>query len=316
MISCGDSETLNEDTVFKPQYKPEAAIINFGGYRLSGIKGQTIEYGDSFIESIKDENPQSGSAYSSQKILFNYPDGEFHIICYHSPDNSFHGILKLNERGFVSHLEKYSYVVSSGHTYASSTTDTIQIDFMYNDKGYLTEYTTLKKKLDQHWSSHPDLDPYSYDECITITRSVLNWEWARLSNMSVTGTYFENMEKIGEIEKYYSYSDDLQINTYCQYPLFFARAFLSLDYPLNILATMGLFGKGPGTLPTEIKLQDRSYNNNGDTNEKKIGRVEYTLNENGSIETETVKEVDDLTYPLSLKYLFPRLFTYSYSKKF
>lgn len=280
LCSCSDSDEDVKNTDKNLNHRIPNVILSVQGKKLSSIDNNIIEYKNNFVSNISCGYKKAANQFTIQnEFNFKFPDGEFKIHDTYR-GQYYNGIFSFNERGFLNHLEIYSSGGISGNTFSEGYTDTIKIDFNYTTDNFLETYN-YELKWDVEGSSESTGKFKS--TTVTTKEARLEWEDNNLISIDSKGKvkYTDYTKDISE--RYIINYSNLK-NVYFQMPLFISQYCFNLDYPINILASIGLFGKGPEKFPSEILYYDiDSFKT--DT----IGNVVFDLNNNGSIRRETIK---------------------------
>ena len=251
------------------QYNPGDAILKINGKRLTSIDIYDIEYEKSFVKKIYYDND-----YYYMKILIDFPEGNYRIDPHNG--NDFDGNLSFNERGYVSHLDRYRDYTNSGNTFWSYHTDSISYDYFYDERGYMKEFN-INSRYETISSSGSHSLKYINEKATLI------WEDGNLMKVDIKSTSVNEEDEIEEYESYFIVSYSNEENKFRQFPLYVTQEVLFLKYPLNILAAIGCFGIGTANLPFDIWRVDR----NGERREY-CRDYQFILNDNGSIKNEII----------------------------
>lgn len=246
----------------------------------------------------------TGAQYASKAIL--KVDGEFitelsylDVVYKFTYDNEG----RITE--IKSNYDEFIKIDYSTNTFSNSDSESGKISF--NSNGYISGYSGSWKEESDGWietgegtasfnyDSNGNLISHNITSNGTDTNLSENytgkwsgsdkgnytWNNGNLISASLQGQENED----GEIESWghdYTLSYGSQANKYLQMPTTLANQML-FGHPMDLLATIGLFGKGPAFLPTKLF---EVYKEDKEEIFTQEFQMSFDLNSNGSIDTE------------------------------
>ena len=165
------------------------------------------------------------------------------------------GDVKFNSQGYLSEC----YTSFKDEDYSGWEKDS----FSYNSDGNLTKFQS---------TYHEQYDGEIWDETIVMT---LTWKNGNVVTITTSEEYDD--ETWNETVNI-SYGNDK--NTFNQFPLTLWD-YSGGDSLFGIIGATGLIGKGPAMLPDNLEIEEDYYSDDLD--------IYFTLNNNGSIKTESTK---------------------------
>ena len=227
------------------------AVLDIDGLRLTSIAGYFIEY-DEKGRVVELEGNYEELEIDYSKSTLTIDDDEVVKI-------------KFNGKGYKAELsgswndkyDNYQYKGSGSITYS------------YNGEGFLTSIKSKSKETEK------DLNTGETTTWEGNSDATLKWNKGNLVKVSFSGVEIEDGEKDRWTEDYtYSYSS--KDNLYRQFPYGMAEDFIDSS---AVLASVGLFGKGPSELPSSCV----SVYDDEDTYTETYS---FGLNDDGSIDWE------------------------------
>lgn len=235
----------------------DKAVLNFDGQRLTSVGYYQINYDDQGrVSSI--------SSRYDDDIEIDYTNGTIDL-------DEEKGSISFNSNGYVTSLvlswdETDNY---GGETYRYQGTGTANFNY---SNGYLTSFTTASKETETNVTYN---ETYNWE---TSYKTTITWQSNNLVASVNTGWDSEDGDKEYWTENYViTYGDET--NKFQQYPYYLAHSVIA-EEPIDVLACVGLFGKGPAQLPEMMSevYEDDDYTYDID--------FEFTLNSNGAISQE------------------------------
>ena len=244
------------------------AIINFDGSLLTAVDNYQIRYDD------QGRITRITSIYDGNLFEINYKTGKAMIYGDEAK-------IMFNNDGYITELSSSWNEKEYPYQYIGET----EILFKYDKEGYLTGINSFTEETEINLEYKDSYTDRSYVE------GTLTWSQGNLIETSYKVKEFgDNREMIEE----HPISYDNTANKFLQYPIFMSSIIIS-DEPFNIMAAIGLFGKGPANLPAVIK---NIYRLDSDVMEIWIN-CSFELNSNGSINTETLENIETIQYSYS-----------------
>lgn len=231
------------------------AVLNFDGDRLTSVDNFSIEYDNQGrVVEIDGRYDDLEIDYSKGKIEMEDEEGN----------------IKFNKSGYITEISMSWDETEEGYGYSYQYKGNGTAKFSYDSNGHLTSMSYNSKETEK------DLINKETSTWETSSTTTLKWSNGNLTSVKMDGWEKED----GDKESYkaeISIQYGSQVNKYQQFPLTIAN-FAIGEEPVNILAAVGLFGKGTAEFPTQlIDYED------GDTYTINIS---FDLNSNGSIRNE------------------------------
>lgn len=251
------------------------AVVDIDGEKITEISIYSDEY------TIKYDSEGRVSEITSRygdNFKINYSDNT-----YTSAYDDESGTISFNADGYISQMTA-SWEGSDGDWYEKGQGNAT---FNYTN-GYLTSCSITSS------GSETDLEDNTTESWDESTKGTLTWTDGKL-----TFAKFDNLdhESDGDVDQWtnqYTYAYSTTPNKYNQFPVYmFNRMDIESDFA-DILAGLGLFGKGPSYFPvscTETQIEEGSPNWDYTT------YFSYDLNSNGSIDVEN-SGMDNDSYPV------------------
>ena len=252
ITSCKDDEPNGANDADK-------AIVDFDGERLTNIGSYNFEY---------DKEGRLVEIYgSSVELEIDYSKGKIEA-------DDEEGTIKFNGKGYVSELSASweEYEESYGEVYQYKGSGTMK--YSYDSNGHLTSISASSKETGKY-----DGETSTWETNYTTT---LKWNNGNLTRATLSGWEKEDGEKYNFTEDY-TISYDNEVNTFKQIPVSLSN-YIYADDGLNLLASVGLFGKGPENFPTGYEEHDIYDDDDYDYNYTLS--MSFILNDNGSIRQE------------------------------
>lgn len=246
--SCGDDDDDNGDIDV-----PET----MDGTRLSAMNGSLISY---------DSKGRLVSAASPYSFQIDYSAGKIYLG---SDDDDVMNI-RFNGHGYVTELSASWDYEEDDERYSGSGKTT----FSYDKDGHITKINSESKE------KVTDLDDNSSWTENYKSRTDLTWTASNLASVVTNGEENEPGDNDTWFSQY-DYSYNGEVNAFQQMPMAVSGAY-SDDDEYMLMAAAGLFGKGPGFLPSSI---DVKIIEDGRVNTATVP-LSYTLNTNGTISWE------------------------------
>ena len=258
---------------------------NGGGSSTSSVDNPLVSEGGLLLTSISD---QSGSIYNFyydaklrpykctyesnlyayDVLIIDYDNGKMDMPDWDGASNL---SLSFNSKGYITKVKGSWSYSEDGDNYSGS----LEWNASYDKDGHLTEMTTTEvQKSDENDKG--------------ISKTTLSWTGGNLVSFNSDTKWYD---EDGQLEESASstgiFTYGTQQNKYKQYP-----AIITVD-DIEGLFSMGLFGLGPNNLPTsynEVSVEEY-VGPEGYVDYKSEYKENYTstftLNDNGSIDTET-----------------------------
>lgn len=258
---------------------------NGGGSSTSSVDNPLVSEGGLLLTSISD---QSGSIYNFyydaklrpykctyesnlyayDVLIIDYDNGKMDMPDWDGASNL---SLSFNSKGYITKVKGSWSYSEDGDNYSGS----LEWNANYDTDGHLTEMTTTEvQKSDENDKG--------------ISKTTLSWTGGNLVSFNSDTKWYD---EDGQLEESASstgiFTYGTQQNKYKQYP-----AIITVD-DIEGLFSMGLFGLGPNNLPTsynEVSVEEY-VGPEGYVDYKSEYKENYTstftLNDNGSIDTET-----------------------------
>lgn len=263
-------------------------LLNEGGLLLTKIL-------DKYNEGLKIVYDEQFRPVTVIETYASYDDEVIGSINYDKKTISIWGEfinipVTFDNKGHITKVKGLWDFSEDGERYYGS----IEQTFSYDGNGHLTAITSEWKEIDE-------VDKYE-DYSHNISNATLVWKDNNLLSMKSNSTYYDEDRKAIEI-----YDNELKFiygtkkNTYKQWP-----GIIACDDDGRIAA--GLHGNFSDLLPTnciEYMKEEFNYDGGYDQENEYEYKVSYTLNENGSIDTETYECNND-------KYKETNIYTFSY----
>lgn len=245
-VSCGDDDDEGNGTPDVPVIEEDGPSGVSTPVRLSSLGGVSIYYDD------------KGRVESIGKYVdINYSKGTIQM-----EDEVMN--IKFNGKGYVSEISaSWDYEDEGDRSKGSG-----KITFKYNGSGNLVRCESSSNE-----TYYEDGEKTNYSETLTMDAK---WKSGNLESVEAVETEKEN----GVTDKDYlitTYVYGDTPNKYRQMPLALSYTLFD-DSVWSVLAAAGMFGIGSEYLPASFAEVDDDYTDSY--------RVNYTLNDNGSIATE------------------------------
>ena len=279
---------------------------NGGGNSTSSVDNPLVNDGGLLLTSI---SCQSGSSnymntycinYDAKlrpyKYSFEYDDfaNDILIIDYDNGkmdmpdwDGASNLSLSFNSKGYITKVKGSWSYSEDGDFYSGS----MEWNASYDKDGHLTEMTTTEEEKSDEYNDK------------RILKMTLSWTGGNLVSFNRDTKWYHEDGQVyesGSDTGVFTYGT--QQNKYKQYP-----AILAVSDDTGLF-NMGLFGLGPNNLPTsynEVSVTEyEEYEYKSESIENYTSTSTFTLNDNGSIDTEIWTSDRDN---------YPRKYMYSYS---
>ena len=251
-------------------------LVNDGGLLLTSISCQSGSSSDMDTYYIYYDAKLRPYKYtyiydlSAEDVLFiDYDNGKMDMPDYDGASNL---SLSFNSRGYITKVKGSWSYSEDGDAYSGS----LEWNASYDKDGHLTEMTTTEEEKSDEYKDEG------------ISKTTLSWIGGNLVSYNSDSKWYD---EDGQLEESASstgiFTYGTQQNKYKQYP-----AIITVD-DIEGLFSMGLFGLGPNNLPTsynEVSVEEY-VGPEGYVDYKSEYKENYTstftLNDNGSIDTET-----------------------------
>ena len=192
--------------------------------------------------------------------------------------------LSFNSKGYITKVKG-----SWSYAYADNYAGSLEWNASYDKDGHLTEMTTTEEEKSDY-----------YDK--GISKTTLSWIGGNLVSYNSESKWYDEDGQVVESDSSTGiFTYGTQQNKYKQYPAIITA---NDDYGLF---NMGLFGLGPNNLPTsynEVSVTEyEEYEYKSESIENYTSTSTFTLNDNGSIDTE-IWTSDRDNYPLKYMYSY------------
>ena len=216
--------------------------------------------------------------YAEDVLIIDYDNGKMDMPVWDGASNL---SLSFNSKGYITKVKGSWSYSEDGDAYSGS----LEWNASYDKDGHLTEMTTTEvQKSDENDKG--------------ISKTTLSWTGGNLVSFNSDSKWYD---EDGQLEESASstgiFTYGTQQNKYKQYP-----AILAVD-DIGGLFNMGLFGLGPNNLPTSYSEYVEEYEGNTKYEYRKNLTSTFTLNDNGSIDTE-IWTSDRDNYPLKYMYSY------------
>lgn len=173
--------------------------------------------------------------------------------------------MKFNSDGYITKVKGSWEFEDEGEMFSGS----VDWNASYSSEGRMNSVNTVS-----------EIREGNYHEKYTSNNS-LTWSNGNLTNSTVNGKWTDSKGKeTGSVYRSYSLEYGSMINKFKQYPFV-------LDDPMTLC---GLFGKGPNMLPISVTYAYKEVDAHEEYENNAFMTSEYTLNDDGSIGTETWKK--------------------------
>lgn len=266
LSSCGDDDDDNNGGGGSNVAGNESALVKEGNVLLTSIDGYHP------IAFTYDDQLRPVSAYESDGY---YEDGydEMFFIDYKTGKITLWGELEglsvsFNANGYVTKIQGSWNYTEDGEVYRGSMTQICN----YDNSGHLISAETNNEEYEEY-DGRKDYEK-------SVAKVVLTWNNGNLTKTETNSVWYDEkggIEENNSIVQTFTYGNS--INRYRQYPGMYGED--------NELLYVGLLGVGPEKLPLAYYSKE-VYEYNGRKEEYESSwSAEFTLNENGSIDTET-----------------------------
>ena len=223
--------------------------------------------------------------FANDILIIDYDNGKMDIP---DPDWDGDGVwpsnlsLSFNSKGYITKVKG-----SWSYAYADNYAGSLEWNASYDKDGHLTEMTTTEEEKSDY-----------YDK--GISKTTLSWIGGNLVSYNSESKWYDEDGQVVESDSSTGiFTYGTQQNKYKQYP-----AIISVyDYEV-VLFKMCLFGLGPNNLPTSYNVVGVEEDGGYKYEYKENYTSTFTLNDNGSIDTEIWTSNRDN---------YPRKYMYSYS---
>lgn len=252
-----------------------------GGSGVTGNESALVKEGKVLLTSIDgyrpmaftyDEQLRPVSAYESDGY---YEDGydEMFFIDYNTGKITLWGELEglsvsFNAKGYITKIQGSWNYTEDGDVSRGSMTQICN----YDDSGRLVSMETNDEEYEED-GVHKDYER-------SVAKVVFTWSDGNLTKTETNSVWYGENGSIEETNSFvqtFTYGNS--INRYRQYPEVFGDD--------NELLTVGLFGVGPEKLPLTYYSKEVSEYSGHKYEYESSWNGQFTLNENGSIDTET-----------------------------
>ena len=222
--------------------------------------------------------------FANDILIIDYDNGKMDIP---DPDWDGDGVwpsnlsLSFNSKGYITKVKGSWSYSEDGDNFSGS----LEWNASYDKDGHLTEMTTTEEEKSDY-----------YDK--GISKTTLSWIGGNLVSYNSESKWYDEDGQVVESDSSTGiFTYGTQQNKYKQYP-----AIISVN-DFECLFNMGLFGLGPNNLPTSYnEVYVGEYEGNKSEYRENYTST-FTLNDNGSIDTEIWTSSDN----------YPRKYMYSYS---
>lgn len=174
--------------------------------------------------------------------------------------------IKFNSDGYITKIKGSWEYKDDGETFSGS----VEWNLSYSSEGRMTSANTVTET----WEGN-DYEKFTSNNSLT-------WSNGNLTNSTVNGKWTDSKGKeIASVYSSYSFEYGSMINKFKQYP-----GILGED-PMPLC---GLYGKGPNMLPISVTYAYKEVDAHEEYVDNAFMTSEYTLNDDGSIGTETWKK--------------------------
>lgn len=285
LSACSDDDDDNgggssTSSVYNP-------LVSDGGLLLTSISYQSGSSNDMDTYYIYYDAKLRPYKYSSESddyaydvLIIDYDNGKMDMPDYDGASNL---SLSFNSKGYITKVKGSWSYSEDGDNYSGS----LEWNVSYDKDGHLTEMTTNEEEKSDEYNDKG------------TSKTTLSWTGGNLVSYNSESKWYDEDGKVFDESASSTgiFTYGTQQNKYKQYP-----AIISVN-DFECLFNMGLFGLGPNNLPTSYN--EVSVEEYGD--HKYEYRENYTstftLNDNGSIDTEIWTSSDN----------YPRKYMYSYS---
>lgn len=218
--------------------------------------------------------------YACDVLIIDYDNGKMDMPDY--DDGASNLSLSFNSKGYITKVKGSWSYSEDGDNYSAS----LELNASYDKDGHLTEVTTTEEEKSDEYNDKG------------ISKTTLSWTGGNLVSYNLDRKWYDEdgpVDASNSSTGIFTYGT--QQNKYKQYP-----AILPV-FDETGLFNMGLFGLGPNNLPTSYSEYVEEYEGNTKYEYRKNLTSTFTLNDNGSIDTE-IWTSDRDNYPLKYMYSY------------
>lgn len=269
LSSCSDDDDNGSNVAGN-----ESALVKEGELLLTSISG------DESIAFTYDDQLRPVLAYENDGY---YEDGydELFFIDYKTGKISLWGELEglsisFNAKGYIEKIQGSWNYKEDGDVYRGSMTQVCK----YDGSGHLIGAETNSEEYEEYD------DEKEYEK--GVSKVVLTWSNGNLMKTETNSVWYDEkggIEESSNIVQTFTYGDD--INKYKQHPGIYGCD----DYCYFFL--VGLLGVGPEKLPLTYYSEETEEYDGKKYEYEDSWKVQFTLNENGSIDTETWFDIEN-----------------------
>lgn len=268
LSACGDDDD-DDNGGGGSASSVDIPLVKEGGLLLTSISEQSGSsndmdtyyiYYDAKLRPYK--YSYSYDSYSEDKLIIDYDKNKMDMPDWSGASNL---SLSFNSKGYITKVKGSWSYSDDGENFSGS----LEWSASYDKNGHLTEMTINEEEKSDEY----------YDK--GTSKMTLSWSDGNLVSYKSESKWFDEDGKLDESDSSTgTFTYGTQLNKYKQYP-----AVISFDDEGGLF-NMGLFGLGPNMLPTSYKEVYVEEYNGHNYEYTLISNSTFTLNDNGSINTE------------------------------
>lgn len=265
LTACGDDDDDNSEGGSSTSV--DNPLVNEGGVLLTSISDQYNSWSPDTYYMYYDEKLRPyrycwGAGNDEEEYLvIDYDNGKISMPDWSGATNL---SMSLNSKGYITKIKGSWNTTDDGE----QMTGSMEWSASYDKEGHLTEMTINQE------------EKYGEDVYKSNSKTTLSWNDGKWISYKSESTWIEEgYTGFSTMTSTFTYGT--QPNKYKQYPGMFSAN------DEGGLFAMGLFGIGPNMLPTASNEVETEESDGEKYEHKHNGTVTFTLNSNGSIDTET-----------------------------